>query len=248
MADDPTRWIVHGSRRVYASSWVNVDLDDVEVPGGRRFDHHVLRFPRASVGAVVLDSDRVLLLWRHRFTTDTWGWEIPAGWADPGENTAEATRREIMEETGYRVSTMRPLMTYHPMSGISSQRYQLFVGSDVERIGEPQPTETSRIMDTPPIGTPADGHGTDHRRPITDRPSLLPDNHPITAHHRRRPPVSAARRSHHHRYLHRFHGRPCQIRLWHQRCVQRRRPGKMTTSMRLQEIVPEPSAIGRNTR
>lgn len=50
-----------------------------------------------------------------------------------------------MEETGYRVSTMRPLTTYHPMSGISSQRYQLFVGSDVKRIGKPQPTETSRV-------------------------------------------------------------------------------------------------------
>lgn len=62
MADDPTQWIVHGSRRVYVSSWVNVDLDEVEVPGGRRFNHHVLRFPRTSVGTVVLDSDRVLLL------------------------------------------------------------------------------------------------------------------------------------------------------------------------------------------
>ncbi|MGH3888784.1 MAG: NUDIX hydrolase [Pseudonocardiaceae bacterium] len=145
MADDPTRWTVHGSRRVYASPWVNVDLDNVEIPGGRRFDHHVLRFPRASVGAMVLDSDRVLLLWRHRFTTDTWGWEIPAGWADHGENPAEAIRREVMEETGYRVSTMRPLTTYQPMSGISSQRYQVFVGADVERISEPLPAETSRV-------------------------------------------------------------------------------------------------------
>jgi hypothetical protein len=29
---------------------------------------------------VVMDEDdRVLLLWRHRFITDTWGWEVPAG-------------------------------------------------------------------------------------------------------------------------------------------------------------------------
>jgi 8-oxo-dGTP pyrophosphatase MutT (NUDIX family) len=145
VADDPTRWIVHGSRRVYASPWVNVDLDEVGVPGGRRFDHHVLRFPRTSVGAVVLDSDRVLLLWRHRFTTDTWGWEIPAGWAALGEDPTEAIRREIREETGYHVSTLRPLTTYHPMSGISSQRYQVFLGTDVECIGEPQPAETSRV-------------------------------------------------------------------------------------------------------
>ncbi len=145
---------MHGSHRVYASPWVNVDLDDVELPGGRRFDHHVLRFPRASVGAVVLESDRVLLLWRHRFATDSWGWEIPAGWADHGENPVEAIRREVLEETGYRVSTMEPLTTYHPMSGISSQRYRVFVGSGVERIGEPEATETSRIEWTPLASLP----------------------------------------------------------------------------------------------
>ncbi|MDQ3275022.1 MAG: NUDIX hydrolase [Actinomycetota bacterium] len=131
-----------------------MDLDDVELPGGRRFDHHVLRFPRASVGAVVLESDRVLLLWRHRFATDSWGWEIPAGWADHGENPVEAIRREVLEETGYRVSTMEPLTTYHPMSGISSQRYRVFVGSGVERIGEPEATETSRIEWTPLASLP----------------------------------------------------------------------------------------------
>lgn len=31
--DDPTRWQVHGTRRVYASPWVNLDLDDVEKVG-----------------------------------------------------------------------------------------------------------------------------------------------------------------------------------------------------------------------
>jgi 8-oxo-dGTP pyrophosphatase MutT (NUDIX family) len=130
---------------VYASDWVNVDLDDVEVPGGRRFPHHVVRFPRTSVGAVVLDRDRVLLLWRHRFATDSWGWEIPAGWSDAGEDPTQAVRREIEEETGYRVSTVEPLTTYHPMSGISAQRYRLFLASGAERVGEPEAAEASRV-------------------------------------------------------------------------------------------------------
>jgi hypothetical protein len=80
------RWTVHGHRDVYASDWVRVSLDDVEIPGGDRFEHHVVHFPRASVTAVVTDeAGAVLLLWRHRFITGTWGWEIPAGWGDPGE-------------------------------------------------------------------------------------------------------------------------------------------------------------------
>jgi 8-oxo-dGTP pyrophosphatase MutT (NUDIX family) len=145
VAEDSTHWSVHGSRRVYTSEWVNVDLDDVEIPDGRRFDHHVLRFPHASVGAVVLSAGEVLLLWRHRFTTDRWGWEIPAGWSNEGEDPAEAALREVEEETGYRASTVQLLVTYHPMSGISAHDYRVFTVSDLERIGEPEKSEAGRV-------------------------------------------------------------------------------------------------------
>lgn len=143
--DDPTRWTVHGSRRVYTSSWVNVDLDDVEIPGGPRFEHHVLRFPRPSVGAVVTDGDRILLLWRYRFTTGAWGWEIPAGWCDENEEPAPAIRREIEEETGYQVSTLDGLTTFFPFSGISPGRFHLFLASAGRRTGTPDPAEASRV-------------------------------------------------------------------------------------------------------
>lgn len=168
MADDSTKWTVRGSRRMYASEWVNVDLDDVEVPGGLRFEHHVLRFPRASVGAVVTDADRVLLLWRHRFATNAWGWEIPAGWSDDDEDPAEAVRREILEETGYRVGTVTPLITYHPMSGISTQRYRVYLGTDVERIAEPEAAEASRIGWVPVAELP----GLLRAGQVPDGPSL----------------------------------------------------------------------------
>ena len=79
------RWIVHGERTLYSSAWVDLRLADVEIPGGDRFEHHVVRVPREAAGCVVHDPDQgVLLLWRHRFITDTWGWEIPAGAVDAG--------------------------------------------------------------------------------------------------------------------------------------------------------------------
>ncbi len=143
---DVVRWRVHGSRRVYASEWLNVDLDEVEIPGGERFEHHVIRFPRASVGAVVVDdADRVLLLWRHRFTTDAWGWEIPAGWAEIGEDPAEDVLREVTEETGYRPAQVEPMTTYSTMTGISSHRYQLFLACGAVRVGDPEPAESERV-------------------------------------------------------------------------------------------------------
>jgi 8-oxo-dGTP pyrophosphatase MutT (NUDIX family) len=142
------RWTVHGHRDVYTSEWVQVSIDDVEIPGIPRFEHHVVHFPRASVTAVVIDDDgsRVLLLWRHRFITDSWGWEVPAGWADPGEDSAEAIMREIEEETGYRPAMVRPMTRYNALSGISDMRFTAFVASGAKRVGPPADRgESSRV-------------------------------------------------------------------------------------------------------
>jgi hypothetical protein len=93
-------WKVHGHQRIYASEWVNLEIADVELPDGQRLAHHVLRPPRTSVVVAMVDAaERVLMLWRHRFITDRWGWELPAGWVEPGEDPATAASREALEET-----------------------------------------------------------------------------------------------------------------------------------------------------
>jgi 8-oxo-dGTP pyrophosphatase MutT (NUDIX family) len=69
----------------------------VELPGGTVFDQYVMRTPRGAM-TVVLDDDaeRVLLIWRHRFVTGQWLWELPGRGADrtgtPDPNETEAVR------------------------------------------------------------------------------------------------------------------------------------------------------------
>ncbi len=122
-------------------------MADVEVPGSRRFEHHVVRVPCEAAGTVVHDADRgLLLLWRHRFITDTWGWEIPAGRVEPGESPEQAARRETVEETGWRPNRLRHLVTYQPTNGLSDQRFNLFLGQDAVEVGDPtDPGESERV-------------------------------------------------------------------------------------------------------
>src|SRR3954463_13971271 len=121
------RWTVHGERVLYDSEWVRLTLVDVEVPGAERFEHHVIRMPNQASGTVVHDAARgVLLLWRHRFITDTWGWEVPAGRVEQDETPAEAAAREAYEETGWRPGPVRHLTTYHPFNGVSDGTFHLF--------------------------------------------------------------------------------------------------------------------------
>jgi 8-oxo-dGTP pyrophosphatase MutT (NUDIX family) len=141
------RWTVHGEETIYASEWVELALTDVEIPGGERFHHHVVRVPQAACGVVVHDEARgVLLLWRHRFITDTWGWEIPAGRVEPGETLEAAAGREVLEETGWSPGPLRPLVSYQPTNGLSDQVFHLFVAAGATFVGEPSdPGEAERV-------------------------------------------------------------------------------------------------------
>jgi 8-oxo-dGDP phosphatase len=144
---DPMRWTIHGERALYDSEWLRLALVDIEVPGGERFDHHVVRYPQPAAGTVVRDPGRgVLLIWRHRFITDTWGWEIPAGRIEPDESPEEAAVRETVEETGWRPGPLHRLGAYAPNNGSTDQVFHLFVADGGTRVGDPtDPSESERI-------------------------------------------------------------------------------------------------------
>lgn len=131
------RWTVHSEKPLYTDSWLDVRVADVEQPGGARFDHRVIRTP-GGAGAVVRDGGgSVLLLWRHRFITDTWAYEIPMGGLHEGEDPQDAAAREVEEETGWRPGTLRPLLRTQPSNGLMDSRHHVFVTDDAEHVGDP---------------------------------------------------------------------------------------------------------------
>jgi 8-oxo-dGTP pyrophosphatase MutT (NUDIX family) len=132
-------WVAHGERSVYSSRWVDVRLVDVEAPDGSRFEHHVLRMQRVAVATVLDDSrSRLLMLRRHRFIDDSWGWEVPVGIVDPGEDPLTAAAREVEEETGWRPGTLRRVVEFQPAIGIADTPHEVFFGVGASYIGKPR--------------------------------------------------------------------------------------------------------------
>jgi 8-oxo-dGTP pyrophosphatase MutT (NUDIX family) len=150
------RWTVRAERSLYADQWLDLRLADVELPDGRHLEHRLLRMT-ASAGAVVIDGQqRALLIWRHRFITGLWGWEIPMGRIEEGEVPAQAAAREVEEETGWRPARLRPLAYAQPAAGIMDAAHHIFVAEEATKIGRPADEfESTRVEWVPLREAPA---------------------------------------------------------------------------------------------
>jgi ADP-ribose pyrophosphatase len=119
----------------------------------RRFDGHMseeitrINFERGDSVAVLLhdpDEDVVVLTRQFRYPVysnldsetaksagakQAWLLEVVAGSIDPNQNVLEMASKEVMEEAGYVVQGgFRPIATFYPSPGWSSERIHLFLG------------------------------------------------------------------------------------------------------------------------
>lgn len=136
---------------MYDNFWVRVTLVDIQTPDGKRFEHHVVRLKTVAIAAVLDDEDRVLMLWRYRFATDEWGWELPGGIADAGEDAAVAAGREVLEEIGWQPGPLEHLFTFQPMPGMVDTPHALFVAQAAEKVAEPTDLEEAGVVDWVPM-------------------------------------------------------------------------------------------------
>jgi hypothetical protein len=84
---------------------------------------------------------------------DRWGWELPGGLIDEGEEPAETAARELEEQTGYRAGRVEHFITFQPMVGMVDSEHVVFVGKDPERIGEPTETTEVERMEWVPLAS-----------------------------------------------------------------------------------------------
>lgn len=150
------RWDVHSERTLYRDQWVHLLAADVELPDGRHLDHRLVR-TQAGAGAVVIDDDCVLLIWRHRFITDTWGWEIPIGAIEKDEEPSQAAAREVEEETGWRPhQPLQPLIYTQPSPGLMTSEHHIYRAEGATHIGQPEDSfESERIAWVPLAEVPS---------------------------------------------------------------------------------------------
>lgn len=137
MDTDGTGWRNLGEEPVVETPWFRLRRAQVELPGGRRLDHYLLRMPPYLQTVMLDDRGRVLLLWRHRFIPDSWGWEIPSGIADPDEDLPAAAAREALKESGWEPVRPELLMRLEPSGGLTDSVAHIYLSRQAVYRGAP---------------------------------------------------------------------------------------------------------------
>jgi ADP-ribose pyrophosphatase len=122
------------SKELYKGRIVQLRLDTVSLPDGRRKIREILVHPGAAAIVPLSDANTILLVEQYRTAVGRTTLEIPAGTLEEGESPEECARRELVEETGFTASHWEMVTTYYPSPGYSSEIIHVFKASGLEKV------------------------------------------------------------------------------------------------------------------
>ncbi len=117
---------------VYKGRIIEVTLEEVQLPDGRRFSLERVRHPGGAAVVAVDNQARVCLLRQYRHVTGGWLWELPAGKRDHGEPPLDTARRELAEEAGCRAGRWTELGHVWSSPGVFDEIVYLFLAQGLE--------------------------------------------------------------------------------------------------------------------
>ena len=96
----------------------------------------LIRHPE-SVTIVPVDGDEIVLVNQTRRGAGKRILELPAGAMEPGENPAEAARRELAEECGLAAASLRELGSFWAVPAYSTEFVHVFEATELTAVTSP---------------------------------------------------------------------------------------------------------------
>jgi len=117
-----------------------------ETHDGEKIFKDVINFGEAVAIVPMIDDDHVVLIKQYRAPIERWIHEIPAGKVESGEDTIDAVKRELIEETGYMPREIIYLKSIYTAPGYSDEIIHIFIAKDLVYVGSKP--EKGEIIET----------------------------------------------------------------------------------------------------
>ena len=141
-------WKTLNTREILnASPWLKVFVEQVELPGGRTVDHYYQVYMPASVLVFArTDDGRVVVERAYRHGLRRVSLLFPAGGIAPGEDSLDAAKRELLEETGFAARHWSRLGSFAGHTNQGCGRIHMFEATGAHRVREPESGDLEEIQ------------------------------------------------------------------------------------------------------
>lgn len=111
--------------------WLRLRADDCVTAAGQQIaPYYVLHYTDWVHIVAVTPTQEVVVVRQYRHGVAETLLELPGGMVDQAESPADAARRELEEETGYRVGTVQPILSLPANPATHTNRIHTFLGTD----------------------------------------------------------------------------------------------------------------------
>lgn len=121
------------TEKVFEGKVFDINKDEITLPNGETtFRETVLRGDAAAI--VPIDDDgNVILVKQYRHAALKKILEIPAGMLEEGEDPMECAKRELEEETSFKVDELIHLTTMYPAVGICTEKIHIYLAKNLKQ-------------------------------------------------------------------------------------------------------------------
>lgn len=134
------------SKRKFNGRLIKTDLLKVELGNGRYARREIVRHPGAVAVLCRLPDGRFAFVRQFRKAIESELLEIVAGTREPDEGPAVCARREVKEETGYKVISLERLGCIYTAPGFCDEKIDVFFAELGHVGGRQRPDPDERIV------------------------------------------------------------------------------------------------------
>lgn len=139
-------WTILSSKEAYENPWIKLTEYDVINPSGGKGIYGKVHFKNRALGIVAMDEERnIYLVGQFRFPTEQYSWELPEGGGPFEEDSLEAAKRELLEETGLIATEWKELMHMHLSNSITDEAATVYLATNLTQHA-PEPEETEDLQ------------------------------------------------------------------------------------------------------
>lgn len=134
---DKLKWKLLSSEYLFKDNWATLRADTCQMPDGTIIKpYYVLEYPDWANVIALTEDNQVILIRQYRHAAAEVILELPGGCIEKGESPEEGTKRELLEETGFKFENFELLSTLYANPATGNNKTFCYLATGGRKVQE----------------------------------------------------------------------------------------------------------------